>query len=183
MRIDYRMAIVSLAVITSAALFTGCSSTTGPAQSGPSRVRFYSSVSELAGDSAVVIAGVVTAQRTATDINPETELTISTVTVSAVPKGQSLVAGSTVEVRQFGSAKQEGPAPLLVVRSGYLLYLTGSGLKGELANQYYVTGSDAGLYAATSPDSLTRSSGSFRQMQANQGDHLPATITLGGASG
>jgi hypothetical protein len=187
MPIKNRSAVTGIIVIVFAvaALLTGCSSSGENSGSGGSRVKFYSSVSELARDSAIVITGTVTQQRTATDVDPVTLFTISTVTVIAAIKGASLVAGSAVEVRQLGSANQVGPAPapLLAVGSAYLLYLTASGLSGALASQYYVTGSDAGLYEAPSPSVAANGKTLFAQMKSDRGDSLPTAITLDKALG
>ena len=180
MHIIHRAAAVGIAAIAAVVLFAGCSSSPTTSGSDGSRVKSYSSLAALAGDSTVIVSGTVTAQRTAADIDPVTPFTISTVTVQAAPKGAGLVAGSTVEVRQFGSTKQIGPAPLLTMGSHYLLYLTASGLSGPLASQYYVTGGDAGLYAA--PPSAKGNS-SFNQMRSDKNDKLPAAVTLTGAIG
>lgn len=81
--------------------------------------------------------------------------TLSTLELQGTPaKGEGLEPSDKVSVRLLGSADQAGPAPLLKVGGIYLLYLTPSGLDGELASQFNVTGGTAGLYgiepAATS---------------------------------
>jgi hypothetical protein len=188
MRTTIRAAVVGIAVLASLAL-AGCSSgseTSGSAAtsgSDGSRVKLYSSLPELSADSAVIASGTVTNQRTAADIDSVTEFTISTMSVSAVVKGSGLASGSTLEVRQIGSAKHPGPAPLMTVGSTYLLYLTPSGLSGPLASQYYVTGGTAGLYIAGSSGVAARSSGSFSHINSDEGDRLPADVTLAGAAG
>ncbi len=119
MRTLHRAATVGIAAVLAAGLLAGCSSNAetsapsnkgGTSQAEGSRVKFYSSLSAMADDSTVIVSGTVTAQRTVTDIDPITKFTISTVTVSAAPKGAALSVGSTVEVRQFGSLKETGPA-------------------------------------------------------------------------
>lgn len=173
-----------IALATSYAL-TACSS--GPESSGSdgSRVKFYSSVSDLAADSTIVITGTVEEQHTATDLDPVASFTMSTVTVVAAPKGASLAPEAAIEVRQLGSVKQVGPAPvpLLTVGTAYLLYLTASGLSGALASQYYVTGSDAGLCEAPSPAIAANGRTSFTQMKPDRGDRFPPAITLNNALG
>ncbi len=193
MRTLHRAATVGIAAVLAAGLLAGCSSNAetsapsnkgGTSQAEGSRVKFYSSLSAMADDSTVIVSGTVTAQRTVTDIDPITKFTISTVTVSAAPKGAALSVGSTVEVRQFGSLKETGPAPLLVKGEGYLLYLTASGLDGELASQYYVTGGNAGLYAAPEGSSAAKGSGiAFTRMQLEKGDVLPTAVDVAGATG
>ena len=174
-----------IAIATSYAL-TACSS--GPESSGSdgSRVKFYSSVSDLAADSTIAITRTVEEQHTATDLDdPVASFTISTVTVVAAPKGASLAPQAAIEVRQIGSVKQVGPAPApsLTVGTAYLLYLTASGLSGALASQYYVTGSDAGLYEAPSPAIAANGRTSFTQMKTDRGDRFPPAITLNNALG
>lgn len=183
MRNIHRASAIGIAAVTAVILLAGCSTSAQPSGSAGSRVKFYSSVSELAGDSAVIVAGAVTAQRTATDIDPVTTFTISTVTVRSLKKGTALHPGSTLEVRQFGSATNHGPALLLAIGSEYLLYLTASGLSGPLASQYYVTGGNAGLYKAALPSTSDKDGASFTQMQIDKGDSLPTAVTLAGAAG
>ncbi len=174
MRISHRTTVAALAA---SLLLTGCASVARPSSEG-SRSRLYSSVADLAADSEAVITGTVTRQHSATDIDPVTDFTISTVGVTAVVRGD-IPVGSTVEVRQFGTPKGVGPAPLLVPGSDYLLYLTPSGLDGDLSAQYYVTGGSAGLYASSSAGGR----GIFTQMQPDEGDRLPAALTLNEANG
>lgn len=182
MRINVRVAAVGIVVLGSLAL-AGCSSGSETSGSDGSRVKLYSSVAELAADSVVVVSGTVTAQRTAADIDPVTPFTISTISVTSVVKGAGLATGAVIEVRQMGSAKQVGPAPLMTVGSGYLVYLTASGLAGSLASQYYVTGGTAGLYAASPSGASARSSNSFSRVDSGEGDQLPSSVTLAGAAG
>ena len=90
---------------------------------------------------------------------------------------KSTEPGSTVIVRQTGSSSQAPAVPLLKVGEQYLLYLTPSGLDGEQAEQFYVTGANAGIYAETS------SGDEYRQVQRQEGEDLPLTVTEEEASG
>ncbi len=182
MKITRRIASIAAAAVIAAAGLAGCTSATA-SHSDASRVRFYSSVQELAADSTAIVSGTVTAQNTATDIDPTTVFTISTVTVKDAPKGSGLTPGSTVEVRQFGDSNQVGPAPLLTQGTDYLLYLTASGLSGPLASQYYVTGGTAGVYEASTSPQAHSSETTFSQVQPDAGDTLPATVNISQAQG
>lgn len=71
----------------------------------------------------------------------------------------------------------------MTVGSTYLLYLTPSGLSGALAGQYYVTGGTAGLYTAGSSGGAARSTSSFSHIKSDEGDRLPADVTLADAAG
>lgn len=72
--------------------------------------------------------------------------------------------------------------------SNYLLFLVHSGLSGDLASQYYVTGADAGIYlaAATAKAKVQTgtateqdiSGGTFNRVNNDSGDNLPATLTV-----
>ncbi len=185
-----RVAAITIAAALVATALAGCTSSgssgslPGVSHADASRVRFYSSLQDLSSDSAAVVAGTVTAQRAAKDIDQVTVFTISTVTVQRALKGSGIAAGSTVEVRQIGDSTQATLAPLLSKGSSYLLYLTLSGLSGNLASQYYVTGGDAGIYQASSAaQSRSVSPSTFSRAIADDGDKLPATVDLSHATG
>ena len=107
-------------------------------------------------------------------------------------KGADAKAGDVVEVRQIGSVDQQTGVEMLNADQVYLLYLTPSGLSGDLASQYYVTGAEAGIYEATSggssnpsvlkstsqADSEKADKVSFSRVELDTGDTLPATVTL-----
>ncbi len=101
-----------------------CSAAVETSGSHGSRVEFYDSVEALAADSSTIVVGTVVDQRSATDIDPETPFTISTIEVVSSEKGDE--ATSPLEVRQLGSNEEFGPAPLLESGETYLLFLTPS---------------------------------------------------------
>lgn len=104
--------------------------------------------------------------------------TLSTLSVETVVTGD-IAPDSQVVVRQIGSKDQPPPAPLMEVDNTYLLYLTPSGLQGDLASQYYVTGGNAGLYVAEQTNSHSAASvPTFVQVDAAEGEGLPSTITI-----
>lgn len=153
-------------------LLTGCASvTTGGEES---RVRLYGSVSELAEDSALVVTGRVVETRTVQDLDDHTDFTLSTVEVR---ESNAAEAGELITVRQFGSDKQAPVVPLLVTGQDYLLFLTSSGLKGDLASHYYVTGSNAGIYQL---DDDSKAGGthkpSARQVAPREDEGLPVDL-------
>lgn len=158
---------LALAVVTGA---TGCSgagqvggdgeSTSNQKRSGNtsgshvSRVKFYESLEAVTKDSAVVVVGTAGSQTVTDDLGTGLEFTLTSFAVNKVlkhkgapPKSQSII------VRQDGSENESPSTELLEPGKNYLLFLTASGLPGELASQYYVTGVNAGLYvdAADTP--------------------------------
>jgi hypothetical protein len=180
-------AALVLAAASIAAL-AGCATSS----SHGSRVEFYSSTAALSDDSTLVVSGTVTDQHVAQDIEGSGDFTLSTLHVADAPKGAAEVhAGSDIIVRQIGSSANPGPAPLLEDGKHYLLYLTASGLDGDLASQYYVTGGEAGLYKeATQTAASTKRTASddapmFTKVSEGDegGDTLPKQITLEDAAG
>lgn len=175
-----RAAAAALAVL---GLTTACA---GPvtSSSSASRAALYGSLTELTAASSLVVAGVAGDQRTAADITPSLDFTLTAFEVEATvePEGGSF-EGRTIVVRQTGSADQPPPAgSLLEPGRAYLLFLTASGLPGELAEQYYVTGVTAGLYTARDPAALLVESGDwgtavFDEAAVEEGDVLPDAVT------
>ncbi|MGU3410490.1 hypothetical protein ACLBWP_10305 [Microbacterium sp. M1A1_1b] len=182
------MKTTSIIAIASAGLLTiglaGCADASG---SSGSRVKLYDSVPTLAGDSSIVISGTVESQKTANDIPNGGDFTLSTVEVAATAKSDAAhPAGSSVVVRQHGSQKTPGPGALLETGKTYLLYLTPSGLDGQLASQFYITGGTAGVYE-TQQNAGARSTGNvtedteFTKAPSDEGDTLPTELTLADA--
>jgi hypothetical protein len=113
----------------------------------------------MVADSSSIAVGKVVSQEV---VELEMPYTISTVEVSAsfappelaanVPPSlaaQPLKQGQHITVRQMGTHEYEStPAPILNKDGKYLLFLNPSGLEGEAASHYFVTGGSAGLYAA-----------------------------------
>jgi hypothetical protein len=181
-RTNITAAAVTLVALAAVSL-SGCAAS----DSGGSRAELYDSVTSLAGDSSIVLAGTVQDQRTASDIPGSGEFTLSTVVVSATAKTDAdHPAGSTVVVRQQGTANNPGPGAMLTEGTTYLLYLTPSGLDGDLASHFSVTGGTAGIYAAEQ-DPTARGTGGvtdsteFTKAPSDEGDDLPAQLTLGTA--
>lgn len=183
--------IVSVLVSLSLLLpLSGCVSTsTG---SSGSRHRLYESITELIEDTGRVVVGSVASQ--GESIEQGTTLTISTFTIErefrpeflgvdlderarpenalgplpAHPPGET----ETIEVRQYGSATMQSTvAPLLVPDETYLLFINLTGLEGAAASQFYVTGSDAGIYRAAGVPS------EFERVSTETGDVLPDVLT------
>lgn len=141
-----------------------------------SRVRFYASTAEMANDSDLVVTGVAGNRSVAADIDAETEFTLSEFTINDVLAGDAHAPGETIIVRQLGSAGQGSPGTLIAPDGTYLLYLTASGLEGELGQQYYITGGTAGLYRAPDGELSRSASATFTQVDVDDGDTLPKTI-------
>lgn len=191
MAIARRIGLALLVSTFALTVLAGCSTPTSEsarnassASVHASRVRFYSSLKDMKADSAVVVQGVVTSQRVTRDIDPDTVFTVSTLTIQNAVKGKANLKRSTVEIRQFGATKEDGPATMLQNGSAYILYLTRSGLPGPQADQYYVTGGSAGMYgagialASQSKSQATK----FSQVERDNGDNLPLTVDLAQAA-
>ena len=165
-------ALVSLSLSLSVAL-TGCVSS-----SSGSRAALYESLDDLARDSTAIVVGTVTGER------QDDDAIIATVQIAHTPTnpqlgaevdadGPPFVVGDVVDVRQMGdSESSSGGAPLLQAGQEYLLFLTPTMLAGDAADQYYVTGAEAGLYV--------RENDVFRRVVLDTGDTLPATIATTG---
>jgi len=148
--------------------------------SDASRAVIYESVEALAQDSSVVVVGTPVSQTEVRDLDDVTDFTVTTFEISEVVQQNTDASppapGSTVEIRQLGTAAYDPiPAPILTVGTSYLLFLTPSGLDGEQASQFYVTGGNAGLYSAPT-DSAVRGTPTFTQVSAEEGEELPVTI-------
>ncbi len=173
-----------IAIAAAGVLALGLSSCSSAFTSEGSRVQLYDSVSALADDSSIVVAGTVSDQKTVSDIPNGGQFTLSTLTVTKSAKTDSAHPdGSTIIVRQIGSPKTSGPAPFLEQGKAYLLYLHPSELEGELASHFYVTGGSAGIYE-TQQNAAARSSGGvtedteFTKAPSDEGDDLPEALTL-----
>lgn len=90
-----------------------------------------------------------------------------------------LAPGDRIVVRQIGSEEQPAPTPLFTVGGTYLLYLTPSGLEGELASQFYFTGANAGIYEAADAGNARRGTpAGFVQADPEEGESLPSSVTV-----
>ena len=112
------------------------------------------------------------------DIDGLTPFSVFNVAVSEVLKGDVAV-GDTVVMRQTGG---EGDPGVLEDGQTALLYLTPTGLDGELASQYYPVGVTAGVYvldgdvAALSADN--DSAAAFSHTVTDTGDSIPNVLSL-----
>ena len=151
-----------------------------------SRVKMYDSVKAITDDSDLVVVGTVADQKVVQDIDNETDFTLSTVKVITTKKGDA--GDETVVVRQTGSTKNQTAGAMMKTGSTYLLFLVHSGLSGDLASQYYVTGADAGIYLAPATAKAKAQTGTateqdisgetFNRVNSDSGDNLPATLTV-----
>lgn len=158
--------LVSLALLTS-----GCVSGSSTDDASGSRAVLYDSIEGLASDSTAIVVGTVTEQRT------DGDATVSTVDVisapaspglgSTAPEAEPVVVGDLVEVRQDPSSR-----PLLEVGAEYALWLTPTMLPDAAASQFFITGSNAGLYIVDGDVA--------RRAATDTGDDLPDTISIEG---
>jgi hypothetical protein len=148
-----------------------------------SRVAIYSSLQQLVADSAIIVSGAVTQQTAGPSAGggEASPGTISTFTVaeSFAPAGvsSSLAGGVTsarpptgtvVTIRQFGTPGSISTGgPLLEPNAQYLLFLNPTMLPGDAAEDYFIVGSEAGIYRADGERFVRVASG---------GDRLPQTI-------
>jgi hypothetical protein len=136
-----------------------------------SRAVLYDSIDGLASDSTAIVIGTVTSQRT------DGDTTISTLEVMSSPASPQLGAtapdaepvsvGDTVAVRQDPASR-----PLLEEGNDYALWLTPTMLDGDAANEFFITGSNAGMYLVDGDIA--------RRVATGTGDELPETITISG---
>jgi len=173
-RISFTVFVFLLLAFTTSA----CSSTSSII-TDYSRVRSYQSISDLAEDSELIAVGTVTNRWTAADID-DTKFTLSRFEITEVLKGDSTV-GETVTIRQYGDPGRWEPVLLLQQGKDYLVYLTASGLDGELASQFYITGGNAGLYGLVNQprahNELETPELSFTQLEPDASDNLPLFLT------
>ncbi|WP_289093881.1 hypothetical protein [uncultured Bifidobacterium sp.] len=150
-----------------------------------SRVKLYQSTEQMADDSDLIVVGSVSNTRTVQDLDDTTDFTLANVKVLATIKGDA--DDDTIVVRQTGSVEQGDSELLISSGDTVMLFLVHSGLDGELADQYYITGATAGLYsidAVDSMSSLARGDDSpaddahFQRVDMQSGDSLPQTLTM-----
>ena len=185
------MTVLATVLVATAFLSSGCSSF---GQTEGSRHYIYASLDELIGDSDLAIEGTVVGQSTIEDADGATltALTVAT-TIQYSPKGLGLkpvdagavrsaaprLTSKEVQVLQSG-APGAGPAPTLKTGTDYLLFLTHSGLKGKLADAYFVTGAVAGIFEAAdgATNNRTATDGAGTLARTSKEDPgLPATLT------
>ncbi len=129
----------------------------------------------------MIVTGSVSAQVA----SPDGEYTISSFAVdeSFTPAGLAATladsgvtgttpaAGDVVTIRQFGTsgASTSTGAPLLTEGAQYLLFLNPTMLAGEAADEFFIVGSEAGLYAASAE------TGVYTRL-SDDGDLIPETL-------
>lgn len=140
-----------------------------------SRVKLYDSLEEISADSDLVVVGTVGSQECVYDIDDVTAFVVAEVQIAEVIDGEA-EEGAMIEVRQTATLEES----LLKDGETYLLYLVESGLDGDLADQYYVTGSTAGIYVSVdaSTCSADDSAGSYERVDLDSGDDLPETVNV-----
>jgi hypothetical protein len=151
-----------------------------------SRTRTYASLASLAGDSSLIATGTVVGQHDISDsaTPPGFVTVVSQFRLDRVLLGDA-GRGNVVEVRQLvpGGEVMTSASfiPPLGVAGEYLLYLLHSGLPGDAADQFFVTGGGSGAYERTGTDPVGQAR--YRQVLAFEGDALPASVTASNALG
>ncbi|MGO4600238.1 hypothetical protein [Terrabacter sp. 2RAF25] len=166
-------------VILGIAVMAGCSSSpdSGGVTGGEfTRAKFYASEGALRADSEAIVVARVQAQTVADDITPGLDFTISDVEVSQVKKGKGLglKPGQVVKVRETGKSGDGGGWKYLDAGESYLLYLVTSGLPGDKADQFYITGANVGSFVQVpGPGGPSK----FKQLNPSTGDRLPGELS------
>ncbi|MEY2848617.1 MAG: hypothetical protein RI885_1282 [Actinomycetota bacterium] len=168
-------------VMVCAIVLSGCAP--GATMSSGSRVKLYANVSDLARDSSLVVEVTVSQQDEHAETTSSSAHTTSLAKVDATfsPPGLSdrakedfSAAPTEVVVRQLtpGAGKLDSSGgPILREGGRYLLFLVPSGVPGEGADQFYITGGTAGLFAA-------EDDGKSYTWLGNEGDALPPRLTV-----
>lgn len=171
----------ALPVILGISLLAGCSPSPGSDQvtGGEfTRAKFYASEVALRADSEAIVVARVKSQTVADDITPGLDFTISDVEVSQVKKGRGLglKPGQVIKVRETGKSGDGAGWKYLDNGESYLLYLVTSGLPGDKASQYYITGANVGSFVQVpAPGGPSR----FMQLNPSGGDRIPGELSAG----
>lgn len=179
---NMRRTAVALICMIACGLLAGCGlrATQGNYQpptvtnSNMSRVMIYDSLAALASDSELIITGVVGGSHVAHDIDDTLPFAIHDIDVKQTLKGSS---SSTVVVRQTGGS---GP-DILKDGQHVLLFLVQSGLDGDLAEQYYPVGVNAGIYLLNGEPGLLGLGDDdldYIRLVVGTGDDIPVTVSL-----
>lgn len=169
-------------VALAACASTSSTETVDSPTSQGSRVTIYQSLDELIADSSLIVLGSVAEQAALSGDDASDNVTASEFVVDQafVPTGlaQSLAQagvqpstrdpGDTVTVLQHGTPDTVTSVGKLLEEGGrYLLFLNPTGLSGAAADDFFVVGSEAGLYKAEGDAFVRLSQG---------GDGIPSTL-------
>jgi hypothetical protein len=173
--------LVRATVLTAAAglalVCAGCSSASTTQVLG-SRAELYGSLADLAAASDEIVAVSVVEQQPS---GAADSIAVSTV-LDVLGDDGALRPGDSVEVRQLGGAGTPTSVeqPLLEPGRQYLLFLTPTDLPGEEADQYYVVGVSAGVYAPVAPiDAPVGADTEFVHVGPIEGDRIPERFRVG----
>lgn len=169
--------VVSL-IATGLATLTlaGCGSTAATSETVEeeisfTRTEYFDSIEEITAESDLIVTGTVGSQWETMDLDETLPFTLSEFHISDSLYGEP---ESSIVIRQAGSKKQLADEDELHAGKEYLLFLVNSGLPGELSDQYYIAGVDAGIYhqehASPCDDTI------FVRADPSSGDRLPHSI-------
>lgn len=183
--------VTAVVTVVAACALAGCSASLNPlggmSQSDYSRVEYYDSLEDLQAASDAVVVGIVTDQEVVYDIDDVTPFILSTVVVQDTIHGD--VPTDSIIVRQAGDSPSQDEEAL-TPENTYVLYLTESGLSGDKAEHFYVTGVTAGIYTGDVPEQDTSTvepdlldedvleEATFEQIAPDTPDDIPSDITV-----
>lgn len=184
-----RRRVVAAVVAVATCALAGCAQTS----SEGSRAQLFESIDALSAASSIVAVVTVESTETVAGLGGPDPLTLHTVVLDDVLSpgtiGSDLpddaprtaaVVGDTITVRQMGGAGSSAPAELLRHGQQYLLFLTPTMLDGPAADDFFVVGVTAGIYAAADDAPVGGPAGEFTHddtLHGGSGDDLPSTIT------
>jgi hypothetical protein len=160
---------------------TACAGTSG---GSGSRAVLYDSLESLQKDSEAAVLVTVTGQKEFAKTDSASAYVASTATVedpfSPASLGEkqgttALAAGATIRIRQLGALNDSEGAPMLQPGGQYVLFIVPTEAPGAMSDEFYITGGTAGMYRLD--EGARAESGAFEKI-GNEGDTLPATITL-----
>lgn len=167
-RVLSRLGVTTVAV-SLLMLQVGCAASSVVSGGDGSRAVLYDSIDGLASDSTAIVIGTVTDQHTEGDTTISSLGVLSAPTSpqlgATAPEAEPISVGDTVAVRQDPSSR-----PLLELGKEYALWLTPTMLPDDAANEFFITGSNAGMYLVDGDIA--------RRVTTETGDELPETITI-----
>lgn len=182
-------------VVLTVGMLTACTAGAEPEVSygNATRAVIYESLDQLLGDASLVVTGTVTAVRLeeGSEDKGTPPLSVFTFRVaeSVAPPGladglddlgivpMTVKSETDIDVLQYGTtAAEAGDTARLQVGESYLLILNPTMLPGDHADDWYITGVEAGMYIS---DGLSLQGEGIYANLSSEGDRVPPNLTLG----